>query len=59
MNTTQEADMKKNVKMVAALILGAVVIGSSLALADPSPTNGGGPFKPCQNCRTIPGGGGK
>jgi hypothetical protein len=51
--------MKKTLKAVATLILGAVVIGSSLALADPSPTNGGGPFKPCANCRTAGNSGGK
>jgi hypothetical protein len=50
--------MKKSLKAILVLILGATLIGSSIAVADPSP-GGGGPFKPCQNCRTISGGGGK
>ncbi|NJK43529.1 MAG: hypothetical protein HC933_04000 [Pleurocapsa sp. SU_196_0] len=51
--------MKKTLKAVAVLVLSATLIGSSLALADPSPTNGGGPFKPCSNCRTTGNSGGK
>jgi hypothetical protein len=46
--------MKKSLKTILVLILGATLIGSSIAVADPSPS-GGGPFKPCQNCRTVPG----
>jgi hypothetical protein len=49
-----EETMSKKMKAVLALVLGVTLIGSSLGLADPSPT-GGGPFKPCQNCRTAPG----
>jgi hypothetical protein len=46
--------MKRSLKAVLVLILGVTLIGSSIAVADPSP-GGGGPFKPCPACRTAPG----
>jgi hypothetical protein len=44
----------KTMRKVLAVVLGCILAGS-LALADGPSTGGGGPFKPCPTCKTIPG----